>query len=269
MKQILKVIGVLLGALVMLLVVIVWARDGIVKFAAEKAVAAKTGFGLHIKGLHISLLQPGLEITGLKLTNPTDFPEPDALEINKLKISYDHAASTREEVRLHEVTFDLPSVVVVKKINGEMNFKRLGGPKGANQPAPPSQSAPQPPPPPEQKKPAKKVRIDHLAIHLGTVYIRTYVAGEKQPREQKYTMNVEHTYDNVTDFKAIGTQLVLEALLKSSPDALLNLGGGAFNFGKDLGGVAGQGVKQVGGTVQDLGQKLGGALKGILGGDKK
>ena len=267
MKKILKVIGVLLGALVILLAVVVLARDGIVKFAAEKAVAAKTGFGLHIKGLHISLLQPGLEITGLKLTNPTDFPEPDALEINKLKISYDHAASTPTEVRLREVTFDLPSVVVVKKINGEMNFKRLGGPKGADHPAPPSQPAPQPPP--GQKKPAKKVRIDHLAIHLGTIYVRTYVEGEKQPREQKYSMNVEHTYDNVTDFKAIGAQLVLEALMKSSPDALLNLGGGALNMGKDLGGAAGQGVIQAGGAVKDLGQKLGGSLKGLLGGDKK
>ena len=238
MKKILKVIGVLLGVLVILLAIVVLARDGIVKFAAEKAVAVKTGFGLHIKGLHISLLQPGLEITGLKLTNPTDFPEPDALEINKLKISYDHAASTPTEVRLREVTFD-----------------------------PPSQPAPQPPP--GQKKPAKKVRIDHLAIHLGTIYVRTYVEGEKQPREQKYSMNVEHTYDNVTDFKAIGAQLVLEALMKSSPDALLNLGGGALNMGKDLGGAAGQGVIQAGGAVKDLGQKLGGSLKGLLGGDKK
>ena len=269
MKRFLKIVGTIVLLLVVLLLGALIARDGIVRYAAQRIVANKTGFSLSMQGLHIELLQPGLEIIGLKLTNPSDFPEPGALEINKLKVSLDRAGTTAQEIRLHEVTLDLPNVIVVKKVDGEMNFKRLSGQNRETPPAQPSAPAPQQPPAPTENKPAKKFHIDHLALRLGTIYIHTYVAGEAKPREQKYVMNIDRSFEDVTDFKAIGTQLFLQAVLKSSPDALFNLGGGTVNLGKDLGGAAGSGVKQVGGTVQDLGQKLGGALKGLLGGDKK
>ena len=271
MKRFLKIVGMLVLLLVLLLVGVVLARDGIVKYAAQKIVASKTGFGLNMQRLHIALLQPGLEIIGLKLTNPSDYPEPGALEINKLKVSLDRAGTTAQEIRLHEVTLDLPSVVVVKKINGEVNFQRPAGQSRETPPAQPSAPAPQQPPTPTEKKPAKKLHIDHLAIRLGTIYVRTYVQGENQPREQKYVMNIDRSFENVTDsdFKVIGTQLFLEAVLKSSPDALLNLGGGVLNTSKDLGGAAGNGAIRAGGTVKDLGEKLGSSLKGLLEGFKK
>ncbi|TAN37611.1 MAG: AsmA family protein [Verrucomicrobia bacterium] len=271
MKRFLKIGGGLFLLLVVLVVGVVLARDGIVKYAAQKIVAGKTGFGLTLQGLHIALLQPGLEINDLKLTNPADFPEPGALEIKKLKVSLDRAGTTAQEIRLREVTLDLPSVIVVKKINGEINFKRLAGQDHETPPAQPGAPAPQQPPAPSEQKPAKKLLIDHLAIRLGTIYVRTYVEGEGQPREQKYVMNINREFTDVTKAKlvGIGTQLFLEAVLKSSPDALLNLGGGVLNTGKDLGGAAGGGVKQVGGTVQDVGQPLGKALKGLFDAGKK
>lgn len=269
----LKVIGTLLLILLLVVIAAVVARDGLVKYAAQKICASKTGFGLNVQQLHIALLQPGLEIVGLKLTNPADYPETGALEINKLKVSLDRAKTTALEIRLREVTLDLPSVVVVKKVNGEINFQRLAGQgreqaKPADAP-PPQQPQPQPQTPAEPKQPAKKFRIDHLAIRLGTIYVRTYVEGEDKPREQKYAMNIDRSFENVTDFKVIGTQLFLEAMLKSSPDALLNLGGGVLNAGQDVGGAVGNRALQAGDAVKDLGAKLGGTLKGLLDAGKK
>jgi hypothetical protein len=274
MKRFLKIVGGVAGVLVLLLLGVVLARDGIVKYAAPRIVAGQTGFGLTLQRLHITLLQPGLEIVGLKLTNPADYPEPGALEINTLQVALDRARTTAQEIHLREVTLDVSSVVVVKKINGEINFRRLAGqkqeapPVPPSAPTPPSAPAPQPPPPTEQK-PAKKIHIDHLTLRLGTIYVRTYVQGEDKPREQKYTMNINRSFENVSDFKVIGAQLFLEAVLKSSPDALLNLGSGVLNMGKDVGGQAGNGAKQIGDAVQDVGKQLGSALKGLLGGDKK
>ena len=276
MKTILKILGVLLLLLVLLMLGTVLARDGLARWAVQKIITAKTGFGLDIRRLHISLLQPGLELEGLKLTNPADFPEPGALEIEKLKLSYDCAASTKQETRLPEVTLDLPTVVIVRKADGEVNFQRFAKqkkeetPVASGEPAPPSQPPGQPQPPAENKPP-RQVRIDHLNIRLGTVYVRTYVPGEQQPREQKFVMNVDRKFENVTnhDFKNIGTQLFLEIMFKSSPDALVNLGAGLLSGGQDLGQGAGNQVKITGAQLKDAGKKLQQSFKGLVEGLKQ
>ena len=276
MKTILKILGVLLLVFIVLLMGAVMARDGIVTWAAKKIVTTKTGFGLDIRRLHISLLQPGLELEGLKLTNPADFPEPSALEIEKLKLSYNRAASTKQETRLPEVTLDLPTIVVVRKANGEVNFQRFAKQQQADTPAAGGEPAPQPQPPAQpqptaEKKPPRQVRIDQLNIRLGTVYVRTYFQGEQQPREQKFVMNVDRKFENVTnnDFKNIGTQLFLQILFNTSPDALMNLGGGLLNGGQDFGQGVGQQVKITGDQLKDAGKKLQQSFKGLLEGLKQ
>ena len=270
MKSVLKILGVLLLLLVLLMVGGVLARDQIAIWAVKKVVTQKTGFGLELKSLHIALAPPGLEVQGLKLTNPPDFPEAGALEISKLTVSYDQIHSTKAEARLPEVTLDLQSVVVVRKADGEVNFKRFAkqsqgeAPAGGDAPAPqpPPQPAPTPTPAPEQKQ-EKKFRIDHLNIRIGTVLVHTYVQGELAPREQKFVMNVDRKFENVTnaDLKNIGTQLFLEILFKSSPDALINLGGGALNLGKDAGANTGEMLKNSGQQIQQQFKNLLNSLK--------
>jgi uncharacterized protein involved in outer membrane biogenesis len=259
LRRVLLGIGAVVVVLVLVVVGLVLARDSIARSIITKAVA-KTGFGLELKQLHIALAPPGVEVEGLKLTNPPDFPEAGALEINKLKVSYDRKASTKEEARLPEVTFDLPSLIIVRKADGEVNFQRFakqakGKSPAADQPEPQPQPQPTPPSTPKEKKPAQKVRIDNLNIRLGTVCIRTYVQGEKEPREQKFTMNVDKKFTNVTndDFKKIGTQLMLEIMFKAPPEQLL----GDLMSGKPgAGDKAKESVKQLGNQLKGLLQNL-------------
>jgi len=229
LRRILVGLGALLLMLVLLVVGTVLARDNIATALVHRAVA-KTGFGLELQKLHVALWPLGLEVEGLKLTNPPDFPEARALEITKLKVTCDRSASTKEEARLPEVTLDLPSVVVVRKADGEVNFQRFSKKSKeqppatpGGEPAPPAQPAPAPQPVPE-KKVGRKVRIDHLNVRFGTVLVRTYVQGEPEPHDQKFEMNVDKQYSDVTNdnIKQIFTQLFLEIMFKRPPEAMLN-----------------------------------------------
>jgi uncharacterized protein involved in outer membrane biogenesis len=247
LRWVLVGIGALLLVLVLLVVGVVLARDRIATALVQKAVA-KTGFGLELKSLHVALAPLGIEVAGLKLTNPPDFPEAGALEISQLKLTYDRSASTKEEIRLPEVTLDLPSVVVVRKADGEVNFQRFSKKSKGNPPAggasePPPQPTPAPQPAPE-KKAERKVRIDHLNIRLGTVLIRTYVAGEKEPHEQRLEMNVDKKYTDVTNdsFKQIGNELLMEVMFKTSSEALVK---GLMNVGNGTGASANDSAKQL------------------------
>ena len=255
LRRILVGIGALLLVLILLFLGAVLARDRIATALIKKAVA-KTGFGLELKSLHVALAPLGLEVAGLKLTNPPDFPEAGALEISQLKLTYDRSASTKAEIRLPEVTLDLPSVVVVRKADGEVNFQRFskkskGNPPadGASEPQPQPTPAPQPAP---ENKAERKVRIDHMNIRLGTVLIRTYVQGEPAPQEQKFEMNIDKQYTDVTNdnIKQIFTQLVLEIMFKRPPEAVV---------GDLLNGKPGAGDQ-----VKDAAKQLGNQLKGLL-----
>lgn len=258
LRRILLGIGVVLALMVLLVVGVVLARDRIATKLITKAIAEK-GFGVEFKNLHLALMPPGVEIEGLKLTNPPDFPETQALEIGRLKVSYDRSASTKEETRLPEVTFDLPKLVIVRKSDGEVNFQRFSKSSKEQKPitgaeaAPPPQPQPAPEPPAQQpKKVERKVRIDRLNVRLGTILVRTYKPGEKEPQEQKFEMNVDKHYTDVTNdkFKEIGTQLMLEILFKQQPDQLLN------------------GLLKASGTnsddVKQSARQLGNQLKGLL-----
>ena len=252
LRRMMVSLSALLLVLVLLVAGVVLVRDGLAMWAIKKVIAPKlatqTGFGLEVRNVHVALMPPGVEIEGLRLTNPPDFPETRALDIRKLKISYDRSASTKEEARLPEVTFDLPTVVVVRKADGEMNFQRFAKQSkqekpGGTQPRPPA--PPAPPPAPGQKV-ERKVRIDHLNIRLGTVILRTYVAGQKDPEERKIVMNVDKQYTNVSNemFKQIIAEISLEILFKS-PDTLQSLGEGLLNSGKDAGSKAKDSAKQL------------------------
>ena len=105
------------------------------------------------------------------------------------------------------------------------------------------------------KKAEQKVRIDRLNIRLGTVLVRTYVQGEKEPREQKFEMNVDKKYTDVTNdkFKEIGMQLFLEIMFKQQPEQLLN---GLLNASGKGGGDAKASAKQLGNQLKGLLQNL-------------
>ena len=252
-RRLLLGIGAVLALVVLLVVGVVLARDRIATKLITKAITEK-GFGVEFKNLHLGLMPPGLEIEGLKLTNPPDFPEAQALEIGKLKVSYDRSNSTKDETRLPEVTFDLVKLVIVRKSDGEVNFQRFSKESKSEQPALTTQPAPAPQEP-QAKKEQKKVRIDQLNVRLGTILVRTYKPGEKEPQDQTFVMNVDRKYTDVTNdkFKEIRTQIMLEILFKQQPDQLVD---GLLKASGKNGDDLKKSAKQLGNQFKNLLQSL-------------
>lgn len=252
LRRILMSIGVVLLGLLLLIAGVLLARDGIATSLIKKGVA-KTGFGLELKQLHIALAPPGLEIESLKLTNPPDFPEAGALELRQVKVAYNRSASTKEETRLKEVTFNIPNLTIVRKADGEVNFQRFAKQSKQEKTAGGEQPAPQPAP--DKKKVERKVRIDQLSFRIGTVLIRTYKTGQKDPSEQKFELNLDKKYTNVTndDLKKIVSQLMLEIVFKAPPEQLV---GDLISGKPGAGAKAKDAAKQFGNQLKDFFQSL-------------
>jgi uncharacterized protein involved in outer membrane biogenesis len=226
MKKMLR--NVILVVVVLLAVVLV-GRDVLIKSATRKVIQSATGFDIELGRVHVGLFSPTFEITDLKLINPEDFPEREALEIRTLRVRYDIPSLFTDTIHLPEVVIDVPKIIVLTKEDGESNLDRLGGKKekpvetsaaGEGEGAKAEPTAAKEVAPAQAEKPAKNVRIDKLIVKLGTASVRRYVAGKDKPETVDAPMNVDRTFDNVTDLDQVVRVLSADILVGALPGAL-------------------------------------------------
>lgn len=238
----------ILFLVVALAVALAMARNLLIRAMVQKLVEQQTGFELEIDSLHLGMFRPAVDLRGVRLYNPVEFPDQDALEIQRLYVRYDPLSLFRSEVRLRQLILEVPHVVLVRKEDGESNLERfrhagrhslpqLGLPETTDEPdaqpeaddsSPESSQAPskksrgtkeRPAPSPRRRPPEPKtMRIDQLTLRLGTVSVRNYATRTHEPEESAYQLNIDRTFNDVTDFRKVAAALTADifgGLLKS------------------------------------------------------
>ncbi len=209
--------------LLALVLVLVAARNVLIKREVRRLVAQQTGFGLSLKKINVGLLSTSLDIQGLRLTNPSDFPEPAAFDIRQVKADYAFGSLFRNEIRLSEVVVDVPLVVVVRKADGETNLQRLSGAarkKSGGGRSEPGEKAPAP----AESKPSKPLRMDQVTIRIGTVEIHDYSVKGEVPGITKLELNIDQKYENVDGLGELGSLMVGGVLQQIGSKFLRDLG---------------------------------------------
>ena len=256
MKKMLKWVGIIVVALI---VAVVAARSVLIKNAAQKAISKMTGFDLKVGGISVGIVSPEFEIRDLKLTNPPDFPDAEAFDVKQVYVKYDLMSFFGNNPHLYKIVIDIPKAVVVKKADGETNLERLekaskqaGGGEGKAE-GKKGEKKPEAKPAPGEEKPAPQVRIDLLTLKLGTVEVRDYSRGGEKPEVFTYDLNVDRTFENVTELNVISTVIAAEILN--------NVGGKLI---QDMGKI----MEQNQGDLKKTGKELEKNFKGLLKGFK-
>ncbi len=229
----------LLGKIVMLLVaalaVLVLARNGVVKATAENGVRIMTGMPLSIGKLDLGLTSTRVDLETLVVKNPAGFHNTVLVDIPKILVDYDLFDILKGKVHLENLEFDMKQFTVVKNEKGELNLDRLRALQGTPQ-ASASISKPGP------KAPAKAVpiQIDMMHFKIDKVVYVDYSGG--QPSTKEFRMNLDQSYQNITDLNSIVRLIVLKVMINSGISNLVNfdIGGlegtltGAFNTSTKL-----------------------------------
>ena len=201
-----------LGLLALALVVVIPLRNSLIKSRLTRALAEQTGFGVELDSVNLGLTEASIELNGLRLYNPPDFPERGALEIRQARVDYDWRSLFSRELRFSEIVLDVPSLVVVRKADGETNAERLGG-KGRARARRPAESPAEPTPGPSggegpagAEKPPRSFRVDRLVLRVGTVEYRdhTRAGAGGGPGITAMTLNVEQEHRDVTSLEQLG-----------------------------------------------------------------
>jgi len=112
---------------VALVVILLLARNAILRVYLEHQIRAQTGMDAEIGSFSIGLAEPTVTIQNLRLYNPPDFAGTPFLNIRELHAEYDPAALARHELHITLMRFNLGEVDVVKNQAGRTNIFSLGG----------------------------------------------------------------------------------------------------------------------------------------------
>lgn len=231
MKLLLK----LVMCLVVALVVLVLARNVVIKAAIETGARVVAGMPLSIQKFDLDILNTAVDLEGLVLKNPSGFHDTVLLDIPKILVAYQRGAIFSGKVHLKNIEFDMAQFTVVKNEKGELNLDRLRALQGTQKPsAPTTQQKPQAP-----AKPIP-IQIDMMRLKIGKVVYVDYSSGK--PSTKEFLINFDQSFQNITDLNSVARLIVLKAMMSSGISNLVNfdIGGlegtltGAFNTSTKL-----------------------------------
>jgi len=247
-----------------LIVVLLFAKDFIIKASVEKGVGVVTGLKLNIGGLNVGILKPIVDIKNLKLFNPGSFPDKTMIDMPEIYVKYDLPAIIGGTIHLPEVRLGLREFVVVKNSKGELNLDALKNVQAQKKGEAKAEEKP--------AGKAPKIKIDKLALNIGKVIYKDYSKGST-PTVKEFNINLHEVYTNVDDPYKLASLIVVKALIGTPIAALANFDvkGLQGSVGDVLSGAqktATEAVGKAGKTATQAVDKMKGLLTSPFGSEK-
>lgn len=200
----------------------------IVLAVANSAGRAAGGFEVELDGLHMGLLAPTFEVTGLRVLNPSNYPVRACMEMKRLFV---RRASLWGGAEIPEIDIDLTRLVVIRRQDGQMNVERLVeaqsvGPEAVNAEKPAVQPSPAikssnsaAPKPPASAAPGTRTKADRptftirkLRVKVDRLDYHDYSLGA-EPMVIPVEIRFDQTFENVTDIADLAGQLQAQLLV--------------------------------------------------------
>jgi hypothetical protein len=194
------------------------ARNIIAKSIISRGINGITGLSLEMNGLDIGIFKTVVEVKGLKLFNPSGYPDKLMVDMPSFYADYDLAAFLKGKVHFRELRINLQNLEVSKNIKGKTNLEYLQAlqPKGSG--------------------PAPEVKIDKLVLDIGRVGYKDYSRPGK-PLVKEFNLNIHQTYQNIDDPQSLVRIILAKALMNTSIGDLAKIDLSPLK--KELGSVTG------------------------------
>ncbi len=245
------------GFLIFIMVVV--GKNVILKAAVTTGVKAVTGLSMSIKKMKIGLISTLIGIEELKLYNPKGFEDPVMIDIQEVYVDYPLGAFLKKKVHLEEVRLHLKEFIVAKNKDGKLNLDSLtsiGAAKSGEKKEENKKDTLK-----KAKSAAAEIKIDLLKLKIDKVYYKDYSKSDK-PSVKEFNVNIDATYENITDPKALVNIIVVKALANTTISSLTNFDLGPLAEGLK-GNVKGAGdvISGLAGNTLDIGKDVGETAK--------
>jgi hypothetical protein len=232
-----KLLAMIFAALVLLVVVLFFARNFIARESVEYGAKKLTGFPLEIGSVNVGVFSSKVDVHDLKLMNPPEYQEKMFVDMPELYVDYRLRSMLSGAPHINDMLINIKQLVIVKTAKGESNAMKLKGVVSGGSP-----------------KSSAKYQVDQLRVQIGTVTIKDY--SHARPSERTLTLNLHRTYNNISDSTDI-TRLVLLTIAGSIP--LPDIGIKPEDLKKNLSDA----TTEAGKALKGAGDAVGGFFDGI------
>ncbi|MBZ0165838.1 MAG: hypothetical protein K8I00_03455, partial [Candidatus Omnitrophica bacterium] len=240
-----KLIKKLLFFIIFVLVVVILARNYLVKLGAEQFVKKQTGLALKMEGLNIGLVDTKIDIDDLRLYNPSNYEEKLMVNIPDIYVDYNLPEIIKGNIHLNEIRFHLNEVIIVTNKAGQTNIEAL---KALQPPAKEGEQPKKEAPAPKKKG---KERIDKMALRIDRIVYKDY-SGGGEPKIVSKDINVNKTYENIDGFNKVTLLITRDVLLGASLGNLNLSGVNLDSISESLGGTLKGATDVLGGSADNL-----------------
>ena len=232
-----KLLWGVVAALAVLVAIVFFARNLIARISVEYGAKKITGFPLSIGSVDLELFSSKVDVHDLKLMNPPEFTDPMFVDMPELYVDYRLGSMFSGAPHVNDMLINIKQLVIVKN-KTDSNVQKLKGVVSSG----------------GSSSSSTKYAVDKLRIHVGTVTIKDY--SRPKPSERDIKLNLDRTYNNITDSTDI-SRLVLLTVLGNIhlPDVGIN----ANDLKKNLTNV----TNQAGQALQGAGEAIGGLLDSL------
>lgn len=205
-----KILGVLLLVIAIIAGGLVIGRNTIADLAVRKTIGHLTGLELSIQSIKIGLLSTLIDITGIIIDNPEGYPDKIMAELPVIYVDYNLGALIKGKVVLPELRLHLKEFNIIKNSDGKLNISSIRVVKEQKEKVPEKEKAKAPP-----------IDIGSFHLKIGRVVYKDYSRGTP-PTVKEFNLNLDETYRNITDLKALVNIIIVTALRKTAIDRLAN-----------------------------------------------
>lgn len=231
--------------IVVLVAILVLARNVIAKTAVTVGVQKVTGLNLDIGKFDLGL-DSSLDIEDLKLANPKGFEEETMVDLPKVAVAVDLPAILKGKVHVKNINLHLREFQVIRNKDGVLNLDAL---------KPVEQAKEGKVEEPTQEKKKTDLQIDHIKLRIEKVVFRDY--SKPITIKKDFNVNIDQEWNDVTDPQQLVRAIVRTALKNTTIgaladinlDSLKGVGSAALDQGKkvltDAQGQAKEALNQV------------------------
>jgi len=186
-----KKLFIVLGIVVFFLVCIAIFKNQIVKSVVTRAAVTVIGTPVHMDSFSFSILKSSIHISGLKIYNPSGFPEGILVSCSKINVVYDRAALFKQKLHLVFLEVELDEMGLTKNKEGELNVDSLK----VAQTSEPSKPMP--------------MQIDLLTLGIGRIVYKDYSNGT-EPAVRVQDVNIHKSYKDITSAEQLAVLILAE-----------------------------------------------------------
>lgn len=246
--------------LVLLAGVVILGKDVIARTALTGGIKLATGLNAQAAGMQVGIFKPIVGIQGLKIMNPSGYPDPVMVSLKEFFIDYDLKSFIGGKPHLRKLKLDLEEVTIVKREDNQVNIQQIKA----------LQQKPRQPAKPGEAKPAGKppeIKIDSLDLKIGKVIFKDYT---RQPASEKvFDLGISEQHENIGDLNAVAGMIVLKIMAKTGLAAITNIDvadlqanvDDALAFSQQAAAQVLSGAQQVTGELGNTGKQAAGAAK--------